>query len=303
MPSYLATEKVRLDKFLVAQMADQSRTRIAKLIESGSVSVNGGVVVKVGFGLTSGDAVEAPDIEDADPHDLTPHEMELDIVYEDDSLIIVNKPRGLAAHPAASLKAPSLVNVLLARGHELSQASGAFRPGIVHRLDRETTGLMVVAKNDLAHRHLARQIEQKTAQRRYVAVVSGTMEPARCRIEAPIARDPAKRTHMKVDPKGKFAATECKVIQHLGGLSLVACRLETGRTHQIRVHLLSIGYPVLGDPLYSRQRNNDGTAMQLHAAYLELIHPVTGKTIKAFRPPPSDFIGYDSVTESSVTDW
>ncbi len=303
MPLFVASEKVRLDRFLASQMADQSRTRIAKLIESGEVLVNGKPALKSGHALSQGDEVEAPIIEDREPHDLTPHEMELDIAYEDDVLIIINKPRGLASHPAASLKEPSLVNVLLARGHALSQEAGAFRPGIVHRLDRETTGLMVVAKTDAAHRNLAKQIQNKTAQRRYAAVVEGLMEPARCRVEAPIARDPARRTNMKVDPKGRPAATEFKVLAHIGGTSLVACKLETGRTHQIRVHLQSIGYPVAGDPVYGRPSSALKVPLQLHAAYLEVAHPLTGEEIRAFRPPPADFIAFERVTEPDLSQW
>lgn len=288
----------RLDKFLAAQFPDHSRSKIVKHIDEGHVLVND-VKEKPSFKLKEGDKISFEEIADTAPHDLTPHAMDIEIVYEDEDLLIVNKPRGLASHPAVSLKEPSLVNVLLARGGELSTIGGDFRPGIVHRLDKETTGLMVVAKNDFAHAGLAAMIEKKEAQRRYFAVVAGEVEREIYTIDAPIARSQTNRQQMTVSTKGKRAVTHVRKIARLLQGTLVACKLDTGRTHQIRVHLKALGNPIMGDYLYAPREWRTGT-MQLHAAYLAIIHPRTGEPIVAYVDPPEDFAGREFATREMI---
>jgi 23S rRNA pseudouridine1911/1915/1917 synthase len=289
----------RLDKFLSLNLPEFSRTRLTRLIDDGTVFVDG-VPQKPSFKLSAGSLVTVSALpEESAPHDLTPVEMPLEILYEDDHLMVVNKPRGLATHPASTLREPSLVNALLARQHGLSEGSAPYRPGIVHRLDKETTGLLVIAKTDAAHLRLARQIAGKSADRRYLAVVAGDLEREAFRIEAPLARDRHNRIKMAVDPNGKPAVTNVKRLARIAEGTLIVCKLETGRTHQIRVHLQAVAHPVLGDKLYGRKANDDAP-MQLHAAYLAFDHPVTSARIKLFAPPPEGFFGREMVTEASV---
>lgn len=233
------------------------------------------------------------------PHDLTPADIPLEILFEDADLLVVNKPRGLAAHPASTLKEPSLVNALLARNIELSTAGGEFRPGIVHRLDKETTGLMVVAKNDTAHVALARQMETKSAERRYFAVVAAEVEQPRFTVSAPIARSKQNRLLMTVDPHGKPAVTHVKRMSRVAQGTLVACRLETGRTHQIRVHLRAVGHPVLGDTLYAPREFATGP-LQLHAGYLALDHPTSGERIAFYAGPDAEFYGQAQASREAL---
>lgn len=295
--TFIADLAERLDKFVARMLPQHSRTKLAKLIGDGAVRVNGRSE-KPSFALTPGDTVEVTVTPEETPaHDLTPFQMELDVVYEDDFVIVVNKPRGLATHPASSLKEPSLVNALLGR-IELSAGSEPFRPGIVHRLDKDTTGLILVAKSDLAHLRLSQQIASRTAERRYLAVVQGDLEQPAFKIEAPIARDRANRLRMSVDPHGKPALTHVRRLERLREGTLVAARLETGRTHQIRVHLRAVGHPVLGDALYNPQRSS--WPLQLHAAYLAFDHPMTGERVRLFQLPPEDFLGTGVVGEGSV---
>jgi 23S rRNA pseudouridine1911/1915/1917 synthase len=290
----VAEEKERLDRFLARMLPEHSRTKLAKLVESGEVLVDGRVQ-KPSFALEPGMVVSLDEPEEAAAHDLTPADIALDIIFEDEAMLVVNKPRGLAAHPAISLKEPSLVNALLGRNTELSGVGESFRPGIVHRLDKETTGLMVVAKTDQAHVALAKQMETKTAERRYVAVVAGRVEQEQFRVDAPIARHRQNRLLMAVDPEGKTAITHVKRLARLERGTLVGCKLETGRTHQIRVHLRAIGHPVLGDTLYAPKEFAVGV-LQLHAAFLGLEHPVRGERVEFYAPPPADFNGADLVS-------
>ncbi|MBI5708192.1 MAG: RluA family pseudouridine synthase [Armatimonadetes bacterium] len=282
----------RLDSFLAGELKDHSRTRLAELITSGAVTVEG-KPRKPSFKLEAGMSVELSALPENRPaHDLTPADIPLHVLFEDGYLLVVNKPRGMATHPAPSLKEPSLVNALLARGKGLSEAGGAFRPGIVHRLDKATTGLIVVAKTDAAHHALARQFADKTAGRTYLAWVAGEFGQPELRIEAPIGRDPKNRTRMAVDPKGKPAATLVRVLKGLNARSLIECRLETGRTHQIRVHLAALGHPVVGDAVYNRSPGEH--PLQLHAARLEFEHPESGKRLEFSVAPPEDFIDAES---------
>lgn len=289
----------RLDKFLARMLPEHSRSKLVKMIEDGAVLVRG-KVEKSSFKLSRGMEVTLDDPTEQEAHDLTPADIPLDIAYEDEVLLVVNKPRGLAAHPAASLKEPSLVNALLSRSHELSSIGGEFRPGIVHRLDKDTTGLMVVAKTDNAHVNLAKQIEGKSAERRYFAVVAGNVEQEKFRVDAPIARDRKNRLKMAVDPLGKHAITHILRIARLDAGWLLGIRLETGRTHQIRVHLSSLGMPVLGDSIYAPKDFQTGN-LQLHAGYLAFDHPISGKRIECFAEPPEDFFGRELATQDRLT--
>lgn len=285
----------RLDKFLARMLPEHSRSKLVRLIDEDVVLVQG-KPEKSSFKLNAGMMVTLDEPEDAAAHDLTPSAIPLEVVFEDENMLVVNKPRGLAAHPATSLKEPSLVNALLARSHELSTAGGDFRPGIVHRLDKETTGLMLVAKTDYAHVNLAKQIEGKSAERRYFAVVAGTVAEERFRIDAPIARDRKNRFKMAVDPLGRAAATQVLRIARLDAGWLLGLKLETGRTHQIRVHLSSLAMPVLGDMIYAPKAYQTGS-LQLHAAYLAFDHPVTGKRVETFAAPPPDFLGREQARQ------
>jgi 23S rRNA pseudouridine1911/1915/1917 synthase len=293
-----ADREERLDKFLARSLPNFSRTKLAALAASGGVLVEGRPQ-KASFMLQPGLEVKLEVPADSPAQDLSPADIPIEIVYEDEHFLVVNKPRGLAVHPAATLHEPSLVNALLGRSCTLSTAAGDFRPGIVHRLDKETTGLLIVAKGDLVHAHLARQIEGKSAERRYVAVVAGDLAQQRFTVDAPLGRDPAYRTRMAVVPGGKRAVTHVKVLRRLDAGTLIAVRLETGRTHQIRVHLRAVGHPVLGDTLYAPKEWRDGP-IQLHAAFLEIEHPMSGQRMAFYVAPPPDFVGAEFVSQGDL---
>lgn len=296
MKMWTVTEKIRLDHFVVSQLPEHSRSRLTKLIESGEILVND-EVRKPGFELRPGMVVTMVGMAPLPIHDMTPADIPIPVIYEDDDLLIVNKPRGLATHPAPGLREPTLVNALLGQQAVLSSGSSSYRPGIVHRLDKETTGLLIVAKTEEAHRDLAEQIAVKSAERRYVAVCVGSFDkPGPLRIQAPIARDKTDRRKMAVDPKGKHAATVIQVLKDGGDRSLLGVKLETGRTHQIRVHLMAIGHPVFGDVIYAPAHVGNG-ALQLHAAFLGITHPITKERLTAYVEPPSDFQYYDLVSK------
>lgn len=252
--------------------------------------------------LREGWTVDLEEPEETPPHDLAPADIPLDVRFEDDSMLVVNKPRGLATHPAISLKEPTLVNALLWRSHSLSQGSAAYRPGIVHRLDKDTTGLIMIAKTDAAHAKLSRQIEEKTAQRIYVVVVRGEALEEAFTIDASIGRHPTNPTLMAVKKSGKLAKTHVRVLAHVGGDSVLGCKLETGRTHQIRVHLSACHLPVVGDKLYSPADIAEG-AMQLHAALLSFDHPVSGERTTVYAEPPDDFQHRDKVLREDIEGW
>lgn len=298
---FKVTDSARLDTFLAECLDLSSRTKIASAIKAGLVTVDSVVIEKPSHKLKAGNLVTVEEIPETAPHDIEPVSMDLNIVYEDAEFLVVDKPRGLVVHPAKSVSEPTLVHGLLARGHGLSGVAGSFRPGIVHRLDKETTGLIVVAKNDFAHANLAQQVSEKSAVRRYVALVYGQLVKERFAIEAPIGRDPEVPIRMATVRSGKSAKSQVKVLRIEGGNSLVAVQLETGRTHQIRVHLASIGHPVIGDSVYATVEAGAGP-MQLHSALLTLIHPKSGEVMTFFAPPPSDFI-IDGVTREEIESW
>ena len=271
----------RIDKALVEILIDVSRSHIQKLIDEGYVFVNN-EAVKTSYRLQKGDVINIVTREDQ-PSALKPEYIPLDIVYEDSDIIIINKPRGIVVHPGAGNKDLTLANALMYYTKNLSSINGEFRPGIVHRIDKDTSGLLAVAKNDYAHNELAAQLKNHTMQRIYVALVHGVIHEEEGKIIAPLARDKKNRLKMAVDlQEGKEAVTHFKVLKRYQTSTLVECRLETGRTHQIRVHFEYIRHPLVGDPLYGKKKDALYQGGQLlHAKALTLIHPRT-KEVKTF---------------------
>lgn len=283
--------EVRLDAFLALQdELGLSRSHIKKLIESGHVQVNGRPAGKPSLTLRTGDEVTVQ-IPRPAPVDLAAEAIPLDILYEDDDVVVINKPRNLVVHPAAGHWSGTLVNALLEHVDDLEGIGGELRPGIVHRLDKDTTGVLVAAKNDTAHLSLSDQIRERTAKREYMAIVHGNPKAEAGRIEAPIGRHPGDRKRMAVNLKtGKEAITHFRVLERFGEYTLVSCRLETGRTHQIRVHMAFIGHPVVGDPVYGTRKQHLGMGAQaLHARTLGFHHPRTGLWMEFEAPLPPDF--------------
>lgn len=276
----------RIDKVLAHQFNQFSRSHLQKWIVDGNVRVNG-QPVKPKYKLAVGDQVV---IEPEAPQkvDLTPEKIPLDIVYEDDDVIVVNKPQGMVVHPAPGHPDHTLVNALLYHS-PLSTINGEFRPGIVHRIDKDTSGLLMVAKNDLAHRSLAAQLKAKTNQREYVALVHGVIKQDAGTIDAPIGRSKKDRKKQAVVSDGRHTVTHFKVLRRFRHYTLVSCRLETGRTHQIRVHMKSIGHPLAGDPLYGPRKTLPGRGQYLHARLLGFKHPRTGKDLVFTAPLPEYF--------------
>ncbi|MDP8963284.1 MAG: RluA family pseudouridine synthase [Cyanobacteriota bacterium] len=283
----------RIDRYLAQQLPDLSRSRIQQLIEQGNVQVNGTVCTSKKTTVQSGDHISLT-IPEAKPLDLQPEAIPLDILYEDDTLIIVNKPAGLVVHPAAGHENGTLVNALLAHCQNLAGIGGVQRPGIVHRLDKDTTGAIVIAKTDFAHQHLQAQLKAKTARREYLGVVYGSPSATSGTIDQPIGRHLIDRKKMAVVPVekgGRLAVTHWQLRERLGNYTLMHFQLETGRTHQIRVHSAYIGHPIVGDPLYSSGRNLgvNLTGQALHAWRLQLLHPVTEELIEVTAPLPKTF--------------
>lgn len=277
----------RIDRVLASSLPGQSRSYLKKLIKEGYVQVNG-KDVKPSTAFTGGETVSVflplqmlPDI--------LPEKIPLDILYEDDDVLVVNKPKGMVVHPAAGHYTGTLVNAVLYHcGGSLSGINGVLRPGIVHRIDKDTTGSILVCKNDAAHRSIAQQLADHTIVRRYRAIVLGNIKENQFTIDRPIGRDPSDRKKMAVRPDGKKAVTHVRVLERFGAHTSVECRLETGRTHQIRVHLSWARHPLLGDTVYgSHKKTPFATQGQcLHAQILGFIHPVTGAYIETEAPLP-----------------
>lgn len=283
----------RLDSYLSQQLPDLSRSRIQQLIEQGTIQLNGKVCTSKKIPVKVGDRITI-EIPKAKPLELQPEDIPLDILYEDDSLLIVNKPTGLVVHPAPGHQDGTLVNAILAHCPNLPGIGGVQRPGIVHRLDKDTTGAIAIAKTELAHQHLQAQLKAKTAGREYLGIVYGATKTQSGTIDLPIGRHPIDRKKMAVVPVekgGRAAVTHWQVKERLGNYTLMHFQLETGRTHQIRVHSTHMGHPIVGDPVYSSGRsvgvNLPGQA--LHAWRLRLQHPVSGEWIEVTAPPNQTF--------------
>ncbi len=286
----IGPQRGRLDTVLASLVPQYSRSHLKHLIEDGCVRVNGNIP-KPKYNVISGDVVEIT-IPPAKPVEAEPQDIPLDIVYEDNDVIVINKPQGMVVHPAPGNPDGTLVNALLHHCGQLPGINGMMRPGIVHRIDKDTSGLIVAAKTDAAYKGLAAQIKARTAARIYHAVVEGTVKDDAGVIDAPIGRHPADRKRMAVTDRGRTrrAVTEYEVLARYAGYTLIEARLETGRTHQIRVHMAHIGHPLAGDPVYGRKRqlfNLPGQA--LHAARLILTHPVSGEPMEFTAPPPDSF--------------
>lgn len=280
----------RLDAFLARAGEGLTRSAAQKLLEQGLVLRNGKPGKKNGK-LTPGDVVEYT-IPEAKPVDIVPTEIPLDIVYEDEDLLVINKPKGLVVHPAAGHSDDTLVNGLLyALGDDLSGINGELRPGIVHRIDKDTSGLLAVAKNDFAHTMLASQLKDHTMARTYEAIVVGTFREDSGTVDAPIGRHPTDRKKMCVTQRNsKPAVTHWEVVQRYRGYTHIRCRLETGRTHQIRVHMAYIGHPILGDTVYGHKKPELGQDSQcLHAGALCFQHPRDGHPVMVFAQLPPYF--------------
>ena len=277
----------RVDKFISEQLPDLSRTYIQDLLKSGDITIND-KIVKPNYKLSDGDKITV-NIVEPEPLEVNPENIPLDILYEDRDVIVVNKPRGMVVHPAPGHSSGTLVNALLAHCDDLSGINGVLRPGIVHRIDKDTSGVLVAAKNDLAHRSLAEQLKNKTTHRIYKAIAHGVFEHDKGTIDAPIGRDEYDRKKMAVTrSNSKNAVTHFEVEERFVAYTFVSCQLETGRTHQIRVHLAYIGHPIAGDPKYGPRKtlNIDGQA--LHAAELGFCHPTTNEMMMFSAPLPDD---------------
>ena len=279
----------RLDAFLAANAGALTRSAAVRLIEEGRVLVDGRPAAK-SLKLTGGETVLVT-LPEPEPANVLPQDIPLDIVYEDADVIVINKPKGLVVHPAPGHPDGTLVNALLHHcGGSLSGVGGVLRPGIVHRIDRDTSGLIIAAKNDFAHQKLAAQLQDHTLARTYECIVIGAMREEQGTVNAPIGRCPADRKRMAVVPGGREAVTHWEVLARYSGFTHVRCRLETGRTHQIRVHMAHIGHPILGDTVYGAKKPVPGLQGQcLHAAGLRFLHPRTGEPVRLSCPLPEEF--------------
>lgn len=282
------TSGERLDVFL-SRVSGESRARIQRLIQEEAVLV-AGKLQKANYKLRAGEDVllrmDPPEL-----LDVAPEPIPIEIVYQDSDICVVNKPQGMVVHPAPGNESGTLVNALLYAIDDLSGIGGVLRPGIVHRIDKMTSGLLVIAKNDLAHTHLSAQIKAHTARRNYLAIVEGNLKEDTGTIDAPIGRHPVDRKRMAVVKNGREAVTHWRVLARMGQFTLIKASLETGRTHQIRVHMAHSKHPVAGDPVYGPARPKLSLAGQaLHAYELMLKHPRTGEQMRFFAPPPDWFV-------------
>lgn len=282
-----AETKARLD-VIAAEMGECSRSQAAKWIEQGLCRVNEIVRSKPGYGVAPGDNVE---LTVPDPVELTveKEDIPLEILYEDEDVAVVNKPCGMVVHPAPGNETGTLVNALLYAMDDLSGIGGVKRPGIVHRLDKDTSGLLMIAKNDQAHESLSEQLRERTMDKRYLAVVEGEMKEPSGRIKQPVARSKKDRKKMAIDPEGRYALTEWTLKENLRGAALLEVHILTGRTHQIRVHMQSIHHPVAGDPIYGMKNGVKAPRLMLHAWRLSFTHPRTGERLSFCAEPPESF--------------
>jgi 23S rRNA pseudouridine1911/1915/1917 synthase len=282
------TEDIRIDKYLIEELGF-SRSKIQKLIENGNITVND-KNIKNSYIVRVDDEIKI-DGEIEEVIDIKPEDIPLDIRYEDDDVIVVNKPSGMVVHPAAGHYTGTLVNALLFHCNHLSKVNGTMRPGIVHRIDKDTSGLLLVAKNDEAHAKLSEDLKNKKITRRYIALVEGIIPNDYGTIDAPIGRDPLDRKKMAVtDINAKEAVTHFTVLERLNNATLIECRLETGRTHQIRLHMKYIDHPVVNDPLYNNKKVINDFGQMLHAKTIGFNHPRTNEYMEFTAELPEKFV-------------
>lgn len=277
----------RIDKVISTLDEEWSRTQVQQWIKEGNVLVNG-QKIKTNYKCSMNDEIEIT-IPDPELLDVIPEEMNLDIYFEDKDVLVVNKPSGMVVHPAPGHLTGTLVNGLMAHCKDLSGINGVLRPGIVHRIDKDTSGLLMVAKNDMAHEKLVNQLVEKTVTRKYRAIVHGVIPHDFGTIDAPLGRDTKDRQSMTVVDNGKHAVTHFHVIERFKDFTFVECQLETGRTHQIRVHMKYIGYPLAGDPKYGPKKTLDINGQALHAGILGFNHPRTNEYLEFEAPLPKEF--------------
>lgn len=279
----------RIDAFVSSKVEDVSRTQVQRLIEEGKILVKG-KKIKSNYKVKEGDSISI-EIPDPVKIDILPEDIDIEIIYEDDDIAVVNKPQGMVVHPAAGNYTGTLVNALLSRCSNLSGINGEIRPGIVHRIDKDTSGVLVIAKNDNAHKKLSEQIKEHSVNRIYVAIVEGVIKNDSGVINLPIGRHPVERKKMAVVSKGgRNAVTHFKVIERFKENTLIEAKLETGRTHQIRVHMAYIGHPLVGDPVYGYKKQKYKLKGQaLHAMTLGFIHPTKGEYMEFSAPLPDYF--------------
>lgn len=283
----ITLEKGRIDKVLSSLLKDYSRSQIQQWLREGYVQVNG-EVTRANYKVKQADQVLIQ-IPEPEQLDLLPENIPLEILYEDQDVAVINKPQGMVVHPSAGHPNGTLVNALLYHLSELSSINDVIRPGIVHRIDKDTSGLLMIAKNDRAHESLAKQLKDKTSLRKYIALVHGVIPHDKGVINAPIGRSKVDRKMQAVIEDGKSAVTHFQVLERFDQFTLVELQLETGRTHQIRVHMKYIGYPLAGDPVYGPKKTLPGKGQFLHAQVLGFTHPVSGKELVFEAPIPEDF--------------
>ncbi len=286
---------LRIDKVLTELLPDKTRNAILKLIEDGNILLNDNPF-KASTKAKEGDIIKVLDVE-AKTLDIEPKKMDLDIVYEDQDVAIINKPKGLTVHPGAGNYEDTLVNGLLAELDNLSTINGVVRPGIVHRIDKDTSGLLMIAKNDMASLSLTEQLKDHSCKRRYWALVYGEFSEDRGKINAPIGRDPLDRKKMGIVRDGKEAITNFTVLKRYKGYTLIECALETGRTHQIRVHMEYIGHPLVGDKVYGRRKVIGDDGQFLHAKVIGFKHPRTGEWMEFDSELPKYFTDFLNTLE------
>ncbi len=280
-------ESIRIDKYLPSCYADMTRSELKKYFDENKIKVNG-KLVKPSYKVENGDLIEIEELDDV-ISSVIPEKIDLDIVYEDDDILVVNKPSGMVVHPAPGHMMGTLVNALMYHYQTLSTINGENRAGIVHRIDKDTSGLLIVCKNNFAHRNISEQIKEKKAKRTYWAIVTGSIGHNLGKIDAPIGRDPDNRQKMAVVASGKPAITHFKVLDRFRDFTLLELDLETGRTHQIRVHMAYINHPVFGDPLYGVKKQVSEFGQYLHAKKIGFYHPRTNEYMEFETELPKEF--------------